>query len=107
MTGGILVNNFATFGNYPDGGPRCDWRAIASGLDAGTFDGGGGTYVNFPNGITGVWDTYSHAPCLGGNGVCSSTGTGGRPDGSVPFTNNSQTYVLYPTECAELQGQVQ
>jgi hypothetical protein len=106
VTGGILVNNFATFGTSSDGGPRCDWRFIASALDAGTNDAG--TYVEFPNGITGVWDTYAHSPCLGGNGSCSFSGggTGIRPDASVPFTNNSQTYVLYPTECSELVGQI-
>jgi hypothetical protein len=92
ITGGVLVNNAFTFGNYPDGGPRCDWRARAA--DGGT--------VTFPNGLTGIWDTYTHAPCLG-NPNCS----GDRDAGSVPFTNNQYTYVLYPTECAELQGTVQ
>ncbi|MBL8922899.1 MAG: hypothetical protein JNJ54_28885 [Myxococcaceae bacterium] len=92
ITGGVLVNNIFTFGNYPDGGPRCDWRAIAA-------DGG---VVTFPNGLTGIWDTYTHAPCIG----VADCG-GNRDAGSVPFTTNTFTYVLYPTECAELQGMVQ
>jgi hypothetical protein len=93
ITGGILVDNFFTFGETRDGGsPRCDWRAIAA--DGGT--------VTFPNGLTGIWDTYTHAPCIG-----SATCGAARDAGSVPFANNQFTYVLYPTDCAELQGQVQ
>ena len=93
ITGGILVNNFFTFGDTRDGGSvRCDWRAIAA--DGGT--------VTFPNGLTGIWDTYTHAPCIG-NASCGSA----RDGGSVPFVNNQFTYVLYPTECTELQGSVQ
>ncbi|MCA2977205.1 MAG: hypothetical protein INH37_02870 [Myxococcaceae bacterium] len=60
--------------------------------------------VTFPNGLTGIWDTYTHAPCIG-NPNCG----GDRDAGYVPGTSptNPFTYVLYPTTCAELQGQVQ
>jgi hypothetical protein len=95
ITGGVLVNNFFTFGETRDGGSvRCDWRAIAA-------DGG---MVTFPNGLAGIWDTYTHAPCIG-NPSCG----GDRDAGYVPGTQptNAFTYVLYPTDCAELQGQVQ
>jgi hypothetical protein len=97
VTGGILVNNFNTFGTTRDGGtPRCDWRVAA--LDGGT--------VTFPNGISGIWDTYTHAPCL--DGTCARNQPGYRDAGYVPgATNNSFTYVLYPIDCTELQGQVQ
>lgn len=95
ITGGILVNNAFTFGETRDGGTvRCDWRAIAA--DGGT--------VTFPNGLAGIWDTYTHAPCIG-NPSCG----GDRDAGYVPGTTptNSFTYVLYPFDCTELQGQVQ
>ncbi len=93
ITGGVLVNNFATFGTTRDGGSvRCDWRAIAA--DGGT--------VTFPNGLTGIWDTYSHAPCIGDENCAFR-----RDAGQVPFANNTFTYVLYPTDCNELQGMVQ
>jgi hypothetical protein len=101
VTGGILVNNFATFdAQFSDGGSllRCDWRQIA--LDAGV-----GRTVTFPNGISGVWDTYSHASCRDG-GVSCSDGLVNRNAGIVPDTTNDFTYVLYPTDCADLRGQV-
>ncbi len=88
VTGGILVNNYKTFGTSPtDGGaPRCDWRRIAN--DGGT--------VTFPNGIRGVWDSYTHAPCLDGG----TSGSCRRDAGVVPGTSNTYTYVLYPQNCA-------
>jgi hypothetical protein len=95
VTGGILVNNLFTFGESRDGGPvRCDWRALAA-------DGG---RVTFPNGISGIWDTYTHAPCLG-NPSCGPN----RDAGTVPGTTspNTFTHVLYPTVCSDLPGQVQ
>lgn len=93
ITGGVLVNNYVTFGTTRDGGSvRCDWRAIAA--DGGT--------VTFPNGLGGIWDTYTHAPCID-NPSCA----GNRDAGTVPFANNQFTYVLYPLSCDELQGQVQ
>lgn len=87
ISGGVLVNNYKTFGTTMDGGtPRCDWRAMAN--DGGT--------VTFPNGIRGVWDSYTHAPCAdGGTSGCSF-----RNAGSVPGTDASYTFVLYPQDCA-------
>jgi hypothetical protein len=89
VSGGVLVNNYKTFGETRDGGnPRCDWGAHAQ-------DGGG---VTFPNGIRGVWDTYSYVSCTNG-----SSGTDGgscpRDAGYVPGTDNPYTYVLYPQNC--------
>ena len=100
VSGGILVNNFATYDiRRSDGGVtvRCDWRQIA-------LDAGGGTVV-FPNGISGVWDTYAHAPCRDGGTSCSD-GYFNRDSGVVPGTNNDFTYVLYPTTCDDLAGYV-
>jgi hypothetical protein len=104
VTGGVLVSNYKTFGVTFDGGtPRCDWRAIVK-------DGGG---VNFPNGIRGVWDTYSHVPCADGGFTLSDGGTrstcanASRDAGYVPGTNNDYTYILYPQDCAtDLPGVV-
>jgi hypothetical protein len=98
VSGGILVNNFATYDiRHSDGGVtvRCDWRAIAA-------DAGNGTVV-FPNGISGIWDTYSHAPCRDGGTSCPD-GFSNRDSGIVPGTNNEYTYVLYPTSCEDLPG---
>lgn len=97
LTGGILVAD-----NQTDN--TCDWREIAA--DAGRFN----QEVVFPNGVSGVWDSYSHSPCLDG-------GTGGgcfRASGYVPGTSfdggtqpNRWTNVLWPQDCADLQGVVQ
>ncbi len=88
VTGGILVNNYRTFGTSPtDGGaPRCDWRAVAN-------DGGS---VTFDNGISGVWDSYTHAPCTDG-GTASGCR---RNEGFVPGADAGYTFVLYPQDCA-------
>ncbi len=84
VTGGVLVSNYKTFGVTLDGGrPRCDWRNVVN--DGGT--------VSFPNGIRGVWDTYSYVPCEDG-------GTASNCAGYVPGTTNNYTYVLYPQDCA-------
>jgi hypothetical protein len=89
VSGGVLVNNYKTFGESRDGGPpRCDWGAIAQ-------DGGG---VTFPNGVRGVWDTYSYVPCVGGSSSPDG-GTCPRDAGYVPGTNQQYTYVLYPQNC--------
>jgi hypothetical protein len=86
VTGGVLVNNYKTYGSTQDGGTkRCDWRALAN--DGGT--------VRFPNGIRGVWDTFTHAPCADG-GTSSSCF---RDAGVVPGTDQTHTYVLYPQDC--------
>ncbi|MBN1207099.1 MAG: hypothetical protein JXB05_19595 [Myxococcaceae bacterium] len=98
VTGGVLVSNDKTFGETFDGGPpRCDWRNVVN-------DGGS---VSFPNGIRGVWDTYSHVPCADGGftnpedgGTFSSCTYSFRDAGVVPGTDNPYTYILYPQDCA-------
>ncbi len=96
VTGGILVNNFNTFDRFQaDAGlqVRCDYRKMM--LDGGS--------VVFPNGITAVYDTYSHASCEDGGTSCPATAR--RNAGIVPGTTNDFTYVLYPADCTELVGQ--
>jgi uncharacterized protein YdeI (BOF family) len=92
VTGGVLVNNNTTFGPAPtDGGVRkCDYRVMVNN-DAGT--------VTFPDGIKGVWDTFTHAPCLDG-GV--STFNCFNDAGVVPGTDNRWTTALYPDDCEDL-----
>ncbi|MDY7225287.1 hypothetical protein [Hyalangium rubrum] len=96
VSGGVLVNNYKTFGETRDGGStRCDWHARVQ--DGGT--------VFFPNGIRGVWDTYSHVPCGDGGfnapdgGTFSSCSFAARDAGYVPGSNQQYTYVLYPQNC--------
>jgi hypothetical protein len=96
VSGGVLVNNYKTFGETRDGGsPRCDWRERMR--DGGT--------VSFPNGIRGVWDTYSFVPCADGGfnapdgGTFSSCAFASRDAGFVPGTDAPYTYVLYPQNC--------
>lgn len=92
------MNNYKTYRGFGDGGVGCDWRAVA---------GDGGT-VTFPNGVSGIWDTYAHAPCVDGGTAsgCFATkafvpGTVGADGGAVNYT-----YVLYPMDCAnDLAGQ--
>lgn len=97
VTGGVLVSNDKTFGVTLDGGnPRCDWRNVVK--DGGT--------VSFPNGIRGVWDTYSFVPCADGGftlpdgGTASNCSFSARDAGYIPGTNNDYTYILYPQDCA-------
>ncbi len=100
VSGGILVNNAYTFDRgLSDGGTevRCDFRKAA--LDAGSGQ------VVFPNGISGVWDTYSHAPCRDGSTGCKD-GFAFRDAGYIPGTNNTYTYTLYPIDCDDLPGYV-
>lgn len=86
VTGGILVNNRKTYGATQDGGStRCDFRAMA--LDGGT--------VTFPTGIRGVWETYTHAPCVDGGTSPSCF----RDAGFIPGTDQNYTNVLYPQDC--------
>lgn len=98
---GILVNNYKTFGTSPtDGGPaRCDWRVRLTSGDAGS--------VTFPNGIRGVWDSYTHAPCE--DGGVSPANCGRNFAGSIPGTPDAgYTFVLYPLNCdVDLVGQAQ
>ncbi|MFP2909904.1 hypothetical protein ACLESD_33665 [Pyxidicoccus sp. 3LFB2] len=93
VSGGVLVNNNTTFGTSPtDGGTRkCDYRVMVN-QDAGT--------ITFPNGIKGVWDTFTHAPCLDG-GV--STFSCFNDAGVVPGTDNRWTTALYPEDCDDLE----
>jgi hypothetical protein len=93
VTGSVLVNNNSTFGTTPtDGGARrCDYRVQVNN-DAGT--------VTFPDGIRGVWDTFTHAPCLDG-GV--NTFSCFNDAGVVPGTDNRWTTVLYPEDCEDLE----
>ncbi|HVG62595.1 MAG TPA: hypothetical protein VNA24_28785 [Hyalangium sp.] len=97
VTGGVLVSNDKTFGETFDGGrPRCDWRNVVN-------DGG---MVSFPNGIRGVWDTYSHVPCADGGfnapdgGTFPSCSFSARDAGYIPGATNNYTYILYPQDCA-------
>ncbi|MBM7113338.1 hypothetical protein [Archangium primigenium] len=89
VTGGILVRNAATFG-------KCDYRQKV--IDGAT--------VTFPDGIRGVWDTYSFAACEDGGTasdcrknasvVPGTAGDGGTGDGG---TGNIYTYVITPQNC--------
>jgi hypothetical protein len=97
VTGGVLVNNYKTFGDTRDGGStRCDWRNVV---------GDGGT-VSFPNGIRGVWDTYSYVTCADGGSTLFDGGstsicmTAYRDAGIIPGTDKPYTMVLYPQDCA-------
>ncbi len=91
LSNGVLVNNFRTFdGAMLENGvvSRCDVRNVV--LDGGT--------VTFPNGLIGVWDTYTHATCVDGginlNNCFNNTGM-------VPGTTANLTHVLHPTDCAD------
>lgn len=91
LSNGVLVNNFRTFdGAVLENGvvSRCDVRNVV--IDGGT--------VTFPNGLIGVWDTYTHASCVDGginlNNCIHNTGM-------VPGTGATFTHVLYPTDCAD------
>jgi hypothetical protein len=106
VTGGVLVSNYKTFGTTLDGGtPRCDWRNVVN--DGGT--------VSFPNGIRGVWDTYTYVGCEDGGftnpndgGTYSSCSYSFRDAGAVPGTDNPYTFIVYPQDCAtDLPGVVQ
>lgn len=91
LEGGILVSNNRTYS-------KCDYRRIVA--DGGT--------VTFPNGVRGVWDTYTNVQCaeLGTNAdggtTCVKYANGGIPgtleDGGVGMVTD-YTYVLYPLNC--------
>lgn len=93
LSNGVLVNNFKTFdgADQEDGGKaHCDVRLTV--LDGGT--------VAFPNGIAGVWDTYTHASCADGGTSLNSCFNN---KGTVPGTPDASfTHVLYPTSCDDL-----
>ncbi|MCY1045350.1 hypothetical protein OV208_28800 [Corallococcus sp. bb12-1] len=95
---GILVYQDKTRDrNLSDGGVevRCDFQKAA-------LDGGA---VTFPNGISGVWDTYTFAPCK--DGGTDITGCGDNtPDSGVPGSTKPYTYTIIPQDCADLPGEV-
>jgi hypothetical protein len=99
VTGGVLVSDFKTsaIGSTDGGTGTCDWRAIALAAEAQ------GKKVEFPNGITGVWDTYTYAACE--NGTLRSDCNPRKP-GTIPGTDggSESTLVLYPLDCSDLQG---
>jgi hypothetical protein len=92
LSNGVLVNNFRTFEGavLDDGGvAHCDLRNAV--IDGGT--------VTFPNGIAGVWDTYTMASCADGGTNFTSCFNN---RGTVPGTPDANyTNVLYPTDCAD------
>src|SRR5690606_585016 len=55
VSGGVLVNDYKLYATDDD--ERCDWRQKA--LEAAAD----GKKVIFPNGITGIWENYTHAQC--------------------------------------------
>ncbi|MDP1829062.1 MAG: hypothetical protein Q8L48_37715, partial [Archangium sp.] len=91
LSNGVLVNNFRTFeGAVLENGvvSHCDVRNVV--LDGGT--------VTFPNGLIGVWDTYTHATCVDGGINLTNCFNN---SGTVPGTAATFTHVLYPTDCAD------
>ncbi|AKF80887.1 hypothetical protein MFUL124B02_16310 [Myxococcus fulvus 124B02] len=86
VTGGVLVANYKTY-------QTCDLRVSAD--DGGT--------VTFPNGIRGVWDTFTNTPCEEGTTTTTDGGTrftcNKYKDGIIPGTTNDYTHVLYPMNC--------
>jgi len=92
---GVLVRTQNTFGTFPDGGPRCDYgRMVAD----------GGRMVAFPQGIRGVWDTFSQTGCTNGTTTCS--GIGSRDAGIVPGLGSNYTFAIFPIDCNDLAGAV-
>jgi len=91
VEGGILVGNYKTFA-------ACDARAVAQ--DGGT--------VTFPNGIRGVYETFTNLPCADG-GVVTNADSGTSSfvcnkygNGVIPGTENPYTYVVYPMNCEDM-----
>ena len=82
-----VVHTGSTYAN-------CVWRGSAY------YDGG---TIIFPNGITGIWDTYTHAPCNDGGTSTSCL----HANGYVPGTANDYTYAIYPRDCADFNGAYQ
>ncbi len=99
---GVLVRNNRTFrlsdggSSAGDGTPACDYRQMVA---------DGGRMVSFPNGIRGVWTTFSQSPCFNGQPSCTGAGTI-RDAGSVPGLNVPYTWVLQPVDCTDLAGAV-
>lgn len=102
VTGGILVNNYKTYDL--EGEERCDWRKKA--IEAAAE----GKKVVFPNGISGIWENYTHAPCE--NADCSRNYWGGIPGTydyctEVPEDGNWYTNVLFPQSCEDVVAEIQ
>ncbi|MBN9683937.1 MULTISPECIES: hypothetical protein [unclassified Corallococcus] len=98
VTGGILVYHDKTRSRtFSDGGTfeGCDFQKAA-------LDGGA---VTFPNGISGVWDTYTFAGCTNGSSDITGCGDNDR-DSGVPGTDQRYTYTLIPQGCEDLPGEV-
>jgi hypothetical protein len=94
LTGGVLINHENTR-DLSDGGVRCDYQAIVN--DGGT--------VSFPNGVRGVFDTYTFAACEdGGTDIFNCRRNDGKVPGTTPEKN--YIYVIHPENCADLGGQV-
>ncbi|RKG89215.1 hypothetical protein D7V97_42545 [Corallococcus sp. CA053C] len=95
---GILVFHDKTRDrSLTDGGVdvKCDFQKAA-------LDGGA---VTFPNGLSGVWDTYTFAPCK--DGGTDITGCGDNvSDSGVPGSTKPYTYTIIPQDCADLPGEV-
>jgi hypothetical protein len=101
VTGGLLVRSVSTSESPPDGGAAgCDWQALVR-------DGGG--TVTFPEGIRGVWDTWSFTPCEdGGTALLDCARLEGRVPGSEQADggSNPYTFVLHPQDCeVDLRGE--
>lgn len=82
VSGGILVDDYMTYKN-------CDFRKTV--LDGGS--------VTFSNGISGVWDTYTHAPCIDAGAPYSPSNCYAQK-GYVPGLDASTVLVLYPIDCS-------
>jgi hypothetical protein len=97
LSGGILVNDYKLYDL--EGEERCDWRKKA--IEAAAE----GKKVVFPNGITGVWENYTHAPC---NVVDCKTNYWGGVPGTYDFCTeepddgNYYTNVLFPQSCDDV-----
>ncbi|MHB8874704.1 MAG: hypothetical protein ACYC8T_13530 [Myxococcaceae bacterium] len=102
VTGGVLVATYKTYGTSPtDGGAaRCDFRQKE-------LDAGAGT-VAFPNGISGVYDTYTMPGCEdGGTDIrCGRNKPGIIPGATLADGGTAKyTFVLLPQNCeVDFQG---
>ncbi|QAT86739.1 hypothetical protein EJ065_5204 [Corallococcus coralloides] len=99
VTGGILVYHDKTRSRtFSDGGTfeGCDFQKAA-------LDGGA---VTFPNGISGVWDTYTFAPCENGSSDITGCGDNSSDSGVPGITDKRYTYTIIPQGCEDLPGEV-
>jgi hypothetical protein len=100
----ILVSDYKTYAKYlADGGPdptHCGF---------GEWVRDGGTAI-FPNGISGVWDTYAQQPCQSGvpDGGSFCPNTVGVVPGANCALQTGFVYVLWPQNCTtDLVGVMQ